>query len=201
MRNQKMLENSEISEEFKLKDGRIVKIKRLLIEDYEKNNNYEFVHNWLNKVNKYLLGEFEKEDLDRDKEYFYNILSNKKENLMIGAIFNQNIIASSGFSINLKLKKTRHIGNWGISIHPDFQNQGLATKLLKIIEIIAKEKGLKRLEADYFEGNKIAEHLYIKKLGYKIEGRRKYAAYLKNGRYTDKIMIVKIIDNSLKRQK
>lgn len=71
-----MFENSKILEEFRLKDGRVVLIKRLSIEDYEKNNNYEFTHNWLNQVNKYLLGEFEKEDLQGNKEYFYNKLSN-----------------------------------------------------------------------------------------------------------------------------
>ncbi len=71
-----MFENSKILEEFRLKDGRVVLIKRLSIEDYEKNNNYKFTHNWLNQVNKYLLGEFEKEDLQGNKEYFYNKLSN-----------------------------------------------------------------------------------------------------------------------------
>ncbi len=71
-----MFENCKILEEFRLKDGRVVLIKRLSIEDYEKNNNYEFTHNWLNQVNKYLLGEFEKEDLQGNKEYFYNKLSN-----------------------------------------------------------------------------------------------------------------------------
>ncbi len=71
-----MFENFKILEEFRLKDGRVVLIKRLSIEDYEKNNNYEFTHNWLNQVNKYLLGEFEKEDLQGNKEYFYNKLSN-----------------------------------------------------------------------------------------------------------------------------
>lgn len=195
-----MFENSEISEEFKLKDGRIVLIKRLSIEDYEKNNNYEFVHNWLNQVNKYLLGEFEKEDLQQNKEYFYNKYSNKAEDLMIGAVYNQRIIASAGVSVNLKLKKIKHVGNWGISIHPDFQNQGLAMKILKILEEIATERGLKRLEADFFEGNEVAEHLYVRKLGYEIEGRRKYAALLKDGTYVDKIIMGKIIDKSIEKK-
>ncbi len=196
-----MFENSEISEEFILKDGRVVLIKRLSIEDYEKNNNYEFTHNWLNQVNKYLLGEFEKENLQQNKEYFYNKLSNKAEDLMIGAIYNQRIIVSAGVSVNLKLKKINHVGNWGISVHPDFQNQGLGAKILKIIEDIAKERGLKRLEADFYEGNEIAEYLYVKKLGYEIEGRQKYAALLKDGTYVDKITMGKIIDKSLKKNK
>lgn len=196
-----MFENSEISEEFKLKDGRIVLIKRFSIEDYEKNNNYEFFHDWLNKVNKYLLGEFEKEDLQQNREYFYNKLSNKAEDLMIGAIYNQRIIASAGISVNLKLKKIKHIGNWGISIHPDFQNQGLATRIMKILEYIATDGGLKKLEADFFEGNDIAEHLYVRKLGYEIEGRRKYAALLKDGTYVDKFIMGKIIDKSIKKNK
>lgn len=196
-----MFENSEISEEFKLKDGRIVLIKRLSIEDYEKNNNYEFIYSWLNQVNKYLLREFEKEDLQQNKEYYYNKLSNKAEELMIGAIYDQRIIASAGVGVNLKLKKIRHVGNWVIAIHPDFQNQGLATKILMILEKTATERGLKRLEAEVFEGNEVAEHLYVRKLGYEIEGRRKYAALLKDGTYVDKIIMGKIIDKSLKKKK
>lgn len=196
-----MFENSEISEEYRLSDERTVKIKRLLIEDYEKNNNYKYVHDWLHKVNMYLLLEFEEQNLEQDKKYFYDFLSKKDENFLLGAIYNGKIIASVGISVKLGIKKTRHVGNWGISIHPDFHNQGLGTRLLMIMEKIAKESGLKKLEAEFFEGNKISEHLYVKKLGYKIEGRRKYAALLKDNTYIDRIMIGKIINESLKRKK
>jgi ribosomal protein S18 acetylase RimI-like enzyme len=184
---------------FELKDGRIVLIKHLMVEDYEYNNNYEFVHNWLHRVNKYLAFEFEKEDLVQDKKSYYDILSNEKDNFVIGALFDDMIIASANLSMSPHFRKEKHIGRWGIAIHPDFQNQGLGTKLLKIIEKIAMEKGLKKLEAEYFDRNKNAEILYLKKMNYIIEGRRKFSGLLKDGKYADKILIGKIIDKALEK--
>ncbi len=65
--------------------------------------------------------------------------------------------------------------------------------MLLIIESIARMKGLKKLEADYYEGNAPAENLYIKKLNYQIEGRKRISVLLMDGTYADKIMIGKII--------
>ena len=43
-----------INDKFKLKDGRVVEIKILTMDDYDADKQYEYVHNWLNKVNKFL---------------------------------------------------------------------------------------------------------------------------------------------------
>ncbi|MFW9897938.1 MAG: GNAT family N-acetyltransferase [Candidatus Thorarchaeota archaeon] len=185
-------------EEFKIKDGRVVFIKRLTMDDYKINKNYEYVHSWLNQVNKYLALEFDKENLEQDRRNFEIIMSNKDNYIMIGAIYNEKIIASANLELNLRNKKMGHIGKWGIAIHPKFQNKGLGTRLLLIIENIAKEKGLKKLETEYFNSNVKAEKLYVEKLKYQIEGRRKCGAKLKEGIYTNRILIGKIIDDSLK---
>ena len=184
-------------EEFKLKDGRIVNIKRLTMEDYDADNGYEYVHDWLNKVNKFLNLEFEKEDLETNKTNFRFVMS-KEGFIMIGGVYNGKIIASANLELNLNNKKMREIGKWGIAIHPDFQNQGLGTRLLQIIEQHAKEKGVKKLETEYYLGNVSAEKLYVKKLKYQIEGRRRFGGKLKDGTYTDRVLIGKIIDVSMK---
>ena len=184
-------------EEFKLKDGRIVNIKRLTMEDYDADNNYEYVHDWLNKVNTYLALEFEKEDLETNKTNLRFLMS-KEGFIMIGGVYNGKIIASAKLELNLNNKKMGHIGKFGISIHPDFHNQGLGTRLLQIIEQEAKKKGVKKIEAAYFLGNVIAEKLYVEKLKYQIEGRRKFGGKLKDGTYTDRVLIGKIIDDSMK---
>jgi putative acetyltransferase len=185
-------------EKFVLKDGKSVIIKRLLREDYEKNNNYEFVHDWLRQVNQYLLLEFEKETLEEDKEQYYKGLSDENAQIVVGAINNDKIIGSSSLQINLYRPKVKHVGTWGIAIHPDFHNQGLGTKLLASIEEIAHKRGLRKLEAEFFEGNEIAQKLYIEKLNYEIEGRRKFSCLLKDGSYVDRILIGKVIDKSVK---
>jgi len=184
-------------EKFVLKDGQSVIIKRLLREDYEKNNNYEFVHDWLHQVNKYLLLEFEKETLEQDKNVYYQLLSDEKAHIVVGAIIRDKIIASSNLEINIYRPKIKHVGTWGIAIHPDFHNQGLGTKLLAKIEEIAHELGLRKLEAEFFEGNEVAQRLYIEKLNYEIEGRRKFSCSLKDGSYVDRILIGKVIDKSM----
>ncbi|MFX1393989.1 MAG: GNAT family N-acetyltransferase [Promethearchaeota archaeon] len=184
-------------EEFKLKNGRYVIIKRLTMDDYKINNNYDYVHNWLNQVNKYLALEFEKEDLEQNRRNFEIIMSNKDNYIMIGAIYDEKIIASANLELNLRSKKMGHIGRWGIAIHPNFQNNGLGTRLLLIIEKLAKDKGIKKLETEYFNGNIIAEKLYVEKLKYQIEGRRKRGGKLKDGTYIDRVLIGKILDDSL----
>ena len=167
-------------EKFELKDSSSVIIKRLAKGDYENDNNYEYVHEWLHQVNKYLLLEFEKESLEQDKEFYYQHLSNEEAHIVIGALNKNKIIASANLEIDLYKPKVKHVGTWGIAINPDFHGQGLGTRLLTIIEEIALEKGLKKLEAEFLEGNEVAQRLYINKLHYKIEGRRKYSSLLKD---------------------
>ncbi len=179
-------------ERFRLKDNRIVVIKYLTKEDYDRDHNYEFVHSWLHEVSKYLNAEFNKEDLEKDKKMFYEEYLNCESEIIIGAIFEGKIVASTNLRLNDSLKH-KHVGNWGLAIHPNFQNNGLGTKLLLVIESIAKMKGLKKLEADYYDGNAPAENLYINKLNYQIEGRKRLAILLKDGKFADKIMIGKII--------
>ncbi len=95
-------------------------------------------------------------------------------------------------------EKESHIGTWGIVIHPNFQNQGLGAKLLTLLENVAKQRGLKKLEAEYYDQNRSAEILYLEKMKYTVEGRKKKTGLLSNGTYTDKILIGKIIDKTLK---
>ena len=184
-------------EEFKLKDGRNVTIKRLKVDDYEKNQNYEFVHNWLNKVNKYLGREFLPEELEGDKVFFYKKLKKLELFFVVGAIYNEKIVGTASLELNLSSKKFQHVATWGISINQDFQNQGLGKRLLEVLEHIAKTLGIKKLEAEFIEGNEIARNLYINKLNHSIEGMKRYSVLLSNGTYVDKIQIGKIIDQNL----
>lgn len=187
--------NDNMNEYFKLKDGRIVEIRILTMDDYKSNNNYEFVHDWLNQVNKFLALEFEKDDLERDRVNFELWMSNKDDYIMFGAISKGKIIASASLELNLNNKKMGHIGKWGIAIHPNYHNQGLGTRLIVIIENYAKEKGVIKLETEYYSGNIHAERVYLEKLQYQIEGKRKFGCKLTDGTYTDRILIGKIIDD------
>lgn len=64
-----------------------------------------------------------------------------------------------------------HVGDVGIMVHPDFQNRGIGTKLLRAGIALAKEKGFKRLEADTLAENK-AMRRTAEKAGFRVEGIR-----------------------------
>lgn len=67
--------------------------------------------------------------------------------------------------------------------------------MLEIIEQIALSKGLKKLEAEFMDGNKAAENLYLRKMNYTIEGRKRMAISTDNGKYIDSVCIGKILDD------
>jgi len=175
-----------------LKDRRVVILKRMTREDYTKGNNYEYIHKWLGQVSKYLRYDFLEEDLEWDKQHFLTSLNNA-ENIILGALYDEEIIAHAKLNLNVLSPREKHIGRWSVMIHPKFQNNGLGAHLLNCIEVIAKKIRLKRLEAEYAEGNTQAEELYLRKLGYTIEGRKKKAFKLPNGKYVDKLVIAKIL--------
>ncbi len=61
------------------------------------------------------------------------------------------------------------------------------------MEFEARRIGLKRLEAHYFSKNLAAEHLYLNKMGYIVEGVKNMEGILFDGTYDDGIMIVKFL--------
>ena len=175
-----------------MKNGMVVIIKRLSERDYTRDNNYEFVHNWLSQVSTYLSYDFHDHDLERNKQQFYISLNNA-ENIFIGALYDMKIVAQAKLNVNILSSKEEHIGQWSIMVHPDFQNIGLGTHILHFLEVIAKKIGLKKLEAEYVEGNIPAESLYIRKLGYTIEGRKSMGFKMSDDTFVDKIVIGKIL--------
>ena len=175
-----------------LKDSRKIKISNLTPEICDLNNNYGYMHRWLHQVNRFLLKEFNPEKLERDKKEFFKKLSDP-EALILGGFYGGKIIAQARLHTLSSRKKICHVGGWSIMIHPTFQHQGLGEMLLNMIEDIAKEKGLKRLEAKFVEGNKAAEELYITKMNYQVEGCKQKTFLLDNSKYVNEILIAKIL--------
>ena len=186
------LERISMLKKVLLKDGRVVILKRMAQEDYAKGSNYEYVHKWLGQVSRYILYDFLEEDLDWDKRHFLTSLNNA-ENIILGALYDEKIIAHAKLNVNVLSPREKHIGHWSVMIHPTFQNNGLGAHLLNCIEVIAKKIGLKRLEAEYVEENASAKALYLRKLGYTIEGRKKKSFKLPDATYVDKMVIGKIL--------
>ena len=182
----------KVSKLVTLKDGREVLVSNLTVENCTLNNTYEYMHNWGHQVHRFLLREFHPKDLTRDKKEFFKKLSDP-EVMVLGGFYGQKIIAQASLHTHSSRMKIRHVGGWSIMIHYHFQSQGLGEILLTIIEDVAKKKGLKRLQAKYAEGNRAAEELYIRKMGYDIEGCQKKAFLVDNSKYINEILIGKLL--------
>jgi len=182
----------KISKMVTLNDGRQVIIKQLTSENCNLDATYEYMHRWCHQVHRFVLREFHPKDLTRDKKDFLKKLSDP-EVIVLGGLYKQHIIAQASLHTHTSREKIRHVGGWGIMIHPHFQHRGLGEILLTIIEDIAKRKGLKRLEAKYAKENIVAKELYLRKMGYQVEGCQKKSFLVDNCRYTDEILIGKLL--------
>ncbi|MBU0761907.1 MAG: GNAT family N-acetyltransferase [Candidatus Altiarchaeota archaeon] len=70
--------------------------------------------------------------------------------------------------------KNSHVASVGIDIDKPYWGKGVGGQALEFIIKKAGEKGVKRLEIEYMEGNTRAEKLYTR-IGFIHEGRRKKA--------------------------
>ena len=95
----------------------------------------------------------------------------------------ERIIAVATLGPFLRNETTRHLTEFGITVHDDYQDKGLGTQLTQHTIDIAREKGLKKVFLKVFTNNERAIHVY-KKCGFKIEGKLEKEHY-KDGEYGD----------------
>lgn len=88
--------------------------------------------------------------------------------------------------------RVRHIITLGWGIHPDYEGQGIGTKLLKFALHNAKKKGFKRAEAEMAIKN-IGSWKIALNCGFKIEGTKKKALLTDDGKYIDTYIVGKIL--------
>jgi len=84
----------------------------------------------------------------------------------------------------------KHTIEFAIKILKDYCSNGLGSKLLLIMEDIARNTGVKRIQALVRTSNTLGLNFY-KKHGYEIEGMKKQAAFI-NGVYENEFYIAKI---------
>lgn len=67
-------------------------------------------------------------------------------------------------------ENTKHVGWLRMEVHPDYRGQGIGTKLLHSMFIMARRQGIKRLEITSYEHNIRARKLF-QSLGFRTEGK------------------------------
>lgn len=111
------------------------------------------------------------EDESAKRSELYEQNMSCKDRLILGAFAGDRLVGTVGF-FRYHHQKTRHKGMiWGVFVHPDYQGQGLGTKLMqKMLERVLEMNGLDIILIGYTEGNEAAQKLY-QKLGFKVFGR------------------------------
>jgi len=121
---------------------------------------------------------------ERIESWTSNIDYNK--NLPILALIQgcgkERIIGSASLSFHSQ-EAVRHKAEFGITIHDDYQNQGLGTLMIKHLLEIAQKKGLKKIYLRVHTENRRAIHVY-EKCGFKIEAKLEKEDYF-NGQFKD----------------
>jgi RimJ/RimL family protein N-acetyltransferase len=152
------------------------------------------------------VAELIKEGIER-KNWIYNggnVAPNKKKilgmrdgykkssnNLSVLAFDGKKVVGSVSAFFK-KAGRTRHRAEMGWGVHPDYQGQGIATNLVKILLAEVKKRGFKRVEAECAIENKASWKL-AKKFGLEIEGKRKCGLITDDGRYIDTYLLGKVL--------
>jgi L-amino acid N-acyltransferase YncA len=87
---------------------------------------------------------------------------------------------------------SRHAGELGIAVLPQFRGVGVGSALLDSVLRVASEKGFKKVNLSVFHTNRNAINLY-KRFGFKKVGRKKKQFYLQ-GRYIDEIIMERFVE-------
>ncbi len=118
----------------------------------------------------------------KSSDSFFFVAIDEKTNKVVGS-------AMASFKLKGRLRHRVDVG-WGV--HPDYQKKGIGTQLLKELLKFCKKKGFKRAEAEAAIENKGSVKL-AKKIGFKIEGIKKKALLMDNGRCVDTYIFGKIL--------
>ena len=81
----------------------------------------------------------------------------------------ERMIASATLAFN-QAPHVRHVAQFGITVHDDYQNRGLGTILTQYMVEIAKERGVKKISLEVLVDNDRAIRVY-ERCGFKKEGR------------------------------
>jgi putative acetyltransferase len=170
----------------KLKDGRIVKIRKFRISDKEKL--IEMYESLSDEAVRWGLPPYNRERLEK------GWLSNLQNLIAIVAFYKDKIVGHAQI-FKFPNPRRKGTGDLIIYLHQDFHNVGLGTAMLtKLIEL-ANEEGLHRVGLDVIADNKPAIRLY-QKFGFKVEGVKKEAYFGEDGKYHDELVMGLILASS-----
>ncbi|GHN01172.1 acetyltransferase [Cytophagales bacterium WSM2-2] len=164
------------------RDGRQITIRRPTENDAEGIINYSkklfaSTDQVLTTLDEYTI------TVEAEVDWINNFNSNPNSRLLI-AEHNSEIVGLLFFATNVK-KKNMHVGEFGVSVHPDYQGIGIGRALVESLLVWAREnKRIEKVFLNVFHTNKNAIKLY-ERLGFIEEGRHVKAIKQPTGEYVD----------------
>ena len=175
--------------EFKLKDGRIARLRSPTEKDAEEM--LQFIIKASGETD-FLLKypeEWTDYDLEQEKAFINEDYYNQNA-IMISCLVDGKIAGNCQLSFRTGMKD-RHRASVAIALLQEYWNLGIGTKMFEEMFRIARErKGVLQLELDFIEGNSRARYLY-EKMGFRITGVKPNAIRMKNGTLVNEYMMVK----------
>ena len=121
---------------------------------------------------------------EENEKVWINNFNQNPNALALIAVLDVQVIGLLFFVPNAK-KKNQHAGEFGVSIHPDFQAVGIGRLLIEeLLQWANKNVQIEKVFLNVFHTNKNAIKLY-KDLGFIEEGRHIKAIKQLNGEYVD----------------
>lgn len=130
-------------------------------------------------------------DKNKIKKIEKDLSKYKKDYCCYVAEDNGKIVGSAVF-FGRERGRMRHRVELGWGVQPDYAKKGITTRMVSALAREAKRRGFKRIEAEAAVTNTGSVKL-AKKLGLKLEGKRKMGLLLDNGKYVDSYLFGKII--------
>lgn len=165
----------------------VILIRTITVEDIAQF--YEFSHYIFHNLNLYTvdLPEEFSNSIELEKQCIEKY--NQPGNLIIGAFYENKLIGILDFMSN-KRKRLKHWGKFGISIHHDYQDKGIGTKLMQYLLDWAKQNEQTKMICLSVHANNLRAIALYKKMGFKEFGYLKNCIEDTDGSFTDSIEMV-----------
>ena len=109
--------------------------------------------------------------------------------LMISVFEGETLVGSASLTCVLNKQKTRHRASFGVALLKSVWGQGLGYEIVSGLTAFSREAGYEQIELEVVSSNTPAINLY-KKLGFSVYGERPRSFRLKDGNYSDELLMV-----------
>lgn len=145
-----------------------------------------FFHNTTEEIKEWLTPEKEREHIERH--------NNNPNNLLLMAEANGQFISMCAFESEDKLR-TRHTGEVGISVLPEYRKMSLGTAMMQgILDWATTHPDIEKLSLEVWAKNTPAIGLY-QKMGFIEEGRKVKEIKYADGTYDDCVCMYRFVKN------